>query len=87
MNKQIEEIANDLNMHCCSLAEQFCGEMSCNYCITQWLYHAGYRRQNEVASEIISEIEQVIMAHGTNYALKRLEEIKKKFGVKKCQTN
>jgi hypothetical protein len=37
--------------------------------------------QEEVAREIISEIEQAIMAHGTNYAMKRLAELKKKYEV------
>lgn len=41
----------------------------------------GYRRQEDVATEIISEIEQAIMAHGTKYAMKRLAELKKKYGV------
>jgi hypothetical protein len=45
--KQIEEIANDINKHCCSLAEQFCGEVSCNACLTMFLYNAGYRKQSE----------------------------------------
>lgn len=48
------EIANDLNMHCVSLSEQFCGEMSCNACISNWLYNAGYRKvveQSETARE------------------------------------
>jgi hypothetical protein len=45
--KQIEEIANDINKHCCSLAEQFCGETSCNACLTMFLYNAGYRKQEE----------------------------------------
>ena len=36
--------------------------------------------REEVVTEIISDIEQAIMAHGTNYALKRLEEIKKGYG-------
>lgn len=61
--KQIEEIANDLNMHCCSLAEQFCGEMSCNSCITNYLYNAGYRKASEVAEEIFAEIEEKLSAN------------------------
>ena len=44
--KQIEEMANDINKHC-SLAEQFCGETSCNACLTMFLYNAGYRKQSE----------------------------------------
>ena len=39
--------------------------------------------KTELVTEIISDIEQAIMAHGTNYTLKRLEEIKKKYGVEK----
>ena len=54
------EIANDLNMHCVSLSEQFCGEMSCNACISNWLYNAGYRKSSEVAEEIFAEIEKRI---------------------------
>lgn len=42
--------------------------------------------EKKVASEIISDIEQAIMAHGTKYALKRLEEIKKKYGVTEDET-
>ena len=50
------EIANDLNMHCVSLSEQFCGEMSCNACISNWLYNAGYRKSTDLAEEIFAEI-------------------------------
>ena len=42
--------------------------------------------EKKVASEIISDIEQAIMAHGTKYASKRLEEIKKKYGVTEDET-
>lgn len=79
--KQIEEIANDLNFHCCSLAEQYCGEMSCNACLTNWLYTAGYRKSTDVAREIFEEIEKVV-----NYALcvditdwSAYNELKKKY--------
>lgn len=54
------EIANDLNMHCVSLSEQFCGEMSCNACISTWLYNAGYRKASDLAEEIFAEIEKVV---------------------------
>lgn len=58
MNKDKRtEIANDLNMHCCSLAEQFCGEMSCNSCITNYLYNAGYRKASEVALEAVDDFQ------------------------------
>ena len=56
------EIANDLNMHCVSLSEQFCGEMSCNACISNWLYNAGYRKSSEIAEEIFEEIEKTSRA-------------------------
>ena len=83
MSKKIEELANDLAKICPDLVEDCCGEVDCVTHLALSLSKLGYRRQDEVASEIISEIEQAIMAHGTNYALKRLEEIKKKYGVKK----
>ena len=76
MDKQIEEIANDLNMHCCSLAEQFCGEMSCNSCITNYLYNAGYRKASEVAEEIFEKLKVDLKGYiGLNY----LDELKKKY--------
>ena len=54
------EIANDLNMHCVSLSEQFCGEMSCNACISNWLYNAGYVKASDLAEEIFAEIEKIL---------------------------
>ena len=75
-DKQITEIANDLNMHCCSLAEQFCGEMSCNACITNWLYYAGYRKASEVAEDII----RMLRAAGINeWRYPIVADIKKKY--------
>lgn len=77
-NNEIEEIANDINMHCCSLAEQFCGETSCNACLTNFLYNAGYRKHTDrflvkENGEIIpllpkqSEGEWISQADGTHY--------------------
>ena len=74
--KQIEEIANDLNFHCCSLAEQYCGEMSCNACLTNWLYTAGYRKSTEVAEDII----RMLRAAGINeWRYPIVADIKKKY--------
>lgn len=85
MNKQeqIDEMAFDLCMidTCKHLSKEECADTTCAHCEAEALYNAGYRRQEEVATEIISEIEQAVMAHGTKYASKRLDEIKKKYGV------
>lgn len=81
-DKQFTEIANDLNMHCCSLAEQFCGEMSCNACISNWLYTAGYRKASDVAREIFEEIEKcrVVGVYGIEgYLIADIAELKKKY--------
>lgn len=93
MNKR-DEIANDLNRHCCCLAEQFCGEMSCNTCITDYLCNAGYRKQSEVAREIIQiakngvekYIEDITLNEGIRNMLSIMledfvEELKKKYEV------
>lgn len=88
MDRQIEEIAE----YCCHPCEFECdGGCDLGYesgeCLiatetAKALYNAGYRRQDEVSNEIILEIEQAIMAHGTKYAMKRLAELKKKYEVK-----
>lgn len=75
MNKQIEEMAKALG-----IAFQLAGTTRFGE-VAEVLVNAGYRKESEVATEIISDIEQAIFAHGTKYALKRLEEIKKKYGV------
>jgi hypothetical protein len=70
------EIANDLNMHCVSLSEQFCGEMSCNACISNWLYNAGYRKASDVAEEIFVEIEHTARAALILLKFERDEDIR-----------
>lgn len=41
--------------------------------------------KTKIVTETVSEIEQAIMAHGTKYALKRLEEIRKKYEVQEYE--
>ncbi len=95
MDKRIEEMRDDISSaekEC----RHYCKERRCHECffffagidcenqfIAEKLHAKGYRKQTEVAREIISEAEQAIFAHGTKYAIKRLEEIKKRFGVNK----
>ena len=80
MNKQIEELTETLcEIECKGMKCDTCDRYGCEYrMLAEALYEAGYRRQYEVATEIISDIEQAIFAHGTKYALKRLAELKKK---------
>lgn len=80
MNKQIEEMAKIIVKNVYGLEQDV--EYAPNARnASKELFSKGYRRQDEIATEILSEIEQAIMAHGTKYAMKRLEEIKKKYGV------
>ena len=44
--KQINELANDLNQHCADLAETYCGDTHCVACLANALYNAGYRKQS-----------------------------------------
>ena len=89
MNKLIEGIISDIcpflknhgSCERCNTELDIDNEPCYWECIANAIIKYGYRRQDEVASKIISEIEQAIMAHGTNYALKRLEEIKKGYGI------
>jgi hypothetical protein len=78
--KQIEQIANDINMHCCSLAEQFCGETSCNACLTNFLYNAGYRKQSEVIDEFAEKLKEAPIKCGLPlFGLSTKEEIEEYF--------
>lgn len=43
--KQINELANDINQHCADLAEIYCGATHCVACLANALYNAGYRKQ------------------------------------------
>ena len=76
MNKQIEEIAKSFRTAIADL-------LSLQTCrvLAQDFLNLGYRKASEVAREIFADIEQAIFAHGTKYAMKRLEELKKKYEV------
>ena len=87
MNKQIEEMAKYCCYACefenngeCDLAHPI-GECTLATATAMEIYKAGYRKKDEVAREIFADIEQAIFAHGTKYAMKRLEELKKKYEV------
>lgn len=80
MNKQIEEQVKEIREISKAIQVTGLGEHLCD-AIAVSVYDAGYRRQDEVAKEIFAEIEQAILAHGTNYAMKRLAELKKKYEV------
>lgn len=78
MNKQIEEMADALRT---LDALQYNPNYTVNYQRAVGLHSLGYRRASDVAREIFAEIEEAIFAHGTKYAMKRLEELKKKYEV------
>lgn len=92
MNKQIEEMAKIIQK---GELDRNKGVLDCTEFTTDLviqvglqrlagakaLYNEGYRRQDEVAREFFDEIEQAIFAHGTKYAMKRLAELKEKYGV------
>ena len=88
MNKQIEEMARYIDKS--DILCRTCGESTYTYCadaISELLYNAGYRRQDEVAKEIFAEIERNIFEIITPYnqSLQCLsegciDELKKKYG-------
>lgn len=45
--KQIEEMANDINLHCVDLSDNYCGSTNCTSCLARALHKAGYRKQSE----------------------------------------
>lgn len=58
MNKQIEEMANDLAKICPDLVENCCGQVNCVTHLTLSLSKMGYRKSTDVAREIFEEIEK-----------------------------
>ena len=42
--KQIEEMANDINKHCVDLSYTECGAINCTSCLANALYNAGSRK-------------------------------------------
>ena len=86
MNKQIEEMAKAIMKHC--KIDNQCGSChwsTCNECLADVLYNAGYRKASEVAREIFEEIESLLK----DYDLRKFEiytslffrisELKKKY--------
>ena len=60
-DKQIEEMARLTKRHC--TIDNMCGSCdweTCNECLSEALYNAGYRKASEVAEEIFAEIEEML---------------------------
>ena len=64
MNKQIEEMAFDLCVidTCKHLSREECADTTCAHCEAEALYNAGYRKQEDVAREIFTKLEEDIEA-------------------------
>lgn len=60
MKEQIEEMAFDLCRidTCKHLSQEECNKTTCAHCEAEALYNAGYRKQSEVALEIVEKIER-----------------------------
>ena len=56
--KEINELANDINQHCADLNENYCGGTSCLVCLTHALYNAGYRKQSSEVEQLKRNLEQ-----------------------------
>jgi hypothetical protein len=51
--------------------------MSCNACISNWLYNAGYRKSTDLAEEIFAEMREELVRYlmlNENIAIKCKEE-------------
>ena len=73
--KQIEEMAKDLENHTCM--SQFQAEIA-----SKMLYAKGYRKASEVAEEIIDRIDEWFMyceKYSGNIIKSKLAELKKKY--------
>lgn len=85
-DKQIEEMANDLENHTCM--SQYQAEIA-----SRMLYAKGYRKASEVAEEIFAEIEELMskldrrymasgnpkQSWGVRGAISEIAELKKKY--------
>lgn len=90
MNKQeqIEEMAFDLCImdRCKHLTKEECADTTCAHCEAEALYNAGYRKQEDVAREIIAEIESIheegvgMIVWMENF-FKKIAKLKQKYGV------
>jgi hypothetical protein len=75
MNKQIEEMANDLAKICPDLVENCCGQVNCVTHLTLSLTKLGYRKSTDVAREIFEEIEKFLKSQEALSENKRLKEV------------
>ena len=67
MNKQIEEMANDIAKICPDL--DCCGQVNCITHIASSLSKMGYRKASDVVREIFEEIEKIAMHGVTSFGL------------------
>ena len=79
---QIEEMAKATMKHC--EIDNQCGSChwtTCNECLSEVLYNAGYRKQKEVAREIFAEIENLFIKDNFRLIRNRSDfvELKKKY--------
>jgi hypothetical protein len=80
MNKQIEEMANDLAKICPDLVENCCGQVNCVTHLTLSLSKMGYRKSTDVAREIFEEADKIFMATCLSLeTYKAWGELKKKY--------
>ena len=88
--KQIEEMANITRVWC--EIDNSCGSChweTCNECLAECLYKAGYRKASDVAREIFAEIERIAMSKidgdlsiavlNDTYYIEAIDELKKKY--------
>lgn len=86
MNKQIEEMANDLAKICPDLVENCCGQVNCVSHLTLSLSKIGYRKSTDVARDIMREVRQALLnmvlanSMGETYDIEKcFAEIEKKY--------
>ena len=73
MTKQIEEMANVTKKRC--KIDNRCGSChwsTCNECLAEALYNAGYRKSTDVAREIFEEIDK---EYGENCGAYRIDDL------------
>lgn len=61
MNREIEDMANDLAKICPDLVENCCGQVNCVTHLTLALSKLGYRKSTDVAREIFDEVERKLI--------------------------
>jgi hypothetical protein len=63
MEKQIEEMANDIAKICPDLVENCCGQVNCVTHLTLSLSKIGYRKASYVAREVIADMREMIKGY------------------------